>query len=192
MSSRTYELGSGAVLFVADLLQPVDVLAIQRFLNSDVGHCGLRRCAVPMLQSGREPNHIVRANFLNGTAFALNPSHPGRDDQGLPQGMRVPGRPRARLECDAPGGDPPWFSYWEERVDPHSSGEVVPRSLVGRLRTARVICMASSLPCVATFDSRAAAARVVISAAILPVAARIRLRVIMMPPRMPAASPSLP
>src|SRR5438046_1114508 len=39
----------GVVLLVADLLHPVDDLAVERFLNGDMGHAGGRHGAVPML-----------------------------------------------------------------------------------------------------------------------------------------------
>ena len=51
-----------------------------------------------MLLSRREPNHISGVNFLYCTAFALSPSAAGRDDESLPERMRVPCSPRARFE----------------------------------------------------------------------------------------------
>src|SRR5215218_9151162 len=48
-----------AVLLVADLFHPVDILAVQRFLNGNVCH---RRCSVPMLQAGRKPDHVAGPN----------------------------------------------------------------------------------------------------------------------------------
>src|SRR2546422_10601719 len=72
------------ILFVADFFHPFDGLAVELFHNGDVRHrCGLRG-AVPMLFTRRAPNHIARPNFFFRAAFALNPSTPGRDDQGLP------------------------------------------------------------------------------------------------------------
>src|SRR4051812_17421036 len=41
-----------ATLFVANLLQPVDVLAVDGLLDGDVGRGGGGRCAVPVLDAG--------------------------------------------------------------------------------------------------------------------------------------------
>jgi hypothetical protein len=43
---------SGAVLFIADVLHPIDDLAVERFLNSDMRHRGRRRGAVPVFSPG--------------------------------------------------------------------------------------------------------------------------------------------
>jgi hypothetical protein len=61
-------------MFVADMLEPVDILPIQRFLNGDVRH--RRRCghSMPVLLARRKPHNVTSANLLNRTAFALNPS----------------------------------------------------------------------------------------------------------------------
>src|SRR5271157_5509602 len=92
---------SGLVLSVADLLHPVDDLAVQRFLNGDMGHgCGWSG-AVPVLLAGREPDHVTRPDFLHRAAFALDAAATGRDDQRLTQRMRMPGRAGAGLERDA-------------------------------------------------------------------------------------------
>jgi hypothetical protein len=52
------------VVRVADLLHPVDVLAVERFLHRDMRHCGRWRCAVPVLLAGWEEHDIPRPNFL--------------------------------------------------------------------------------------------------------------------------------
>jgi hypothetical protein len=57
---------SGPVLRVADLFQPIDGLAVERFLNGDMRHGGRRRGAVPVLLAGREPDDIAGADFLSG------------------------------------------------------------------------------------------------------------------------------
>ena len=89
------------ILLVGDLLQPDDAHPVQRFLNTDVGHGGRRRCAVPMLVTRRAPDHIARANLDDGLAFALRPSAARGDDKRLSERMRVPRAPRARLERHA-------------------------------------------------------------------------------------------
>src|SRR5262245_61357856 len=72
--------GSGAILLVADLFHPVDVLAVVRFLNGDVRHRRARCCAMPMLQAWRKPHHITGPDFLDRPAFALDPAEASHDD----------------------------------------------------------------------------------------------------------------
>src|SRR5262249_9765762 len=91
---------SFAILFVADFLHPVDDLAAQRLLNGDVRHGARRRSAVPVLFVWREPDHVARADLLDRPAVALDPAGAEGDDQGLAEGMSMPGRARARLEGD--------------------------------------------------------------------------------------------
>ncbi len=61
---------------------------------------------MPMFLSGRKPNHVTRVDFLNRTALALNLAAAERGNQNLPEGMRMPGGPGARLEGDAVAGTP--------------------------------------------------------------------------------------
>ena len=53
---------------------------------------------VPVLLSGREPDHIARVDFLEWPAPALCPAATSRDDESLAERVRVPCRPRARFE----------------------------------------------------------------------------------------------
>ena len=82
-----------AVLFVAHVLQPIDDLAVELFLDGDMRHGRGRRGTVPMLLARREPNHVAGMDFLDRAALPLDPAATGRDDQGLPKRMRVPCRP---------------------------------------------------------------------------------------------------
>jgi hypothetical protein len=64
---------SALVLFVADLFQPVDGLAVETFLNGDVRHgCGWHG-PMPVFLSRLKPDHVTGPNFLNGTSPALEP-----------------------------------------------------------------------------------------------------------------------
>jgi hypothetical protein len=85
-------------LRIGDVLQPLDVLAVEGLLNRDVGHGGGRRRAMPVFVPGRTPDDIARADLDNGLTLALRPAATGGDNQRLPQRMGVPGRARARLE----------------------------------------------------------------------------------------------
>src|SRR5579863_2523872 len=85
------------VLFVADLLQPVNSLAIQLLLDGEMRHGGGRRGPVPVLLARCEPDHVARPNLLDRAAPALRPAASGNHDQRLAQRMSVPRGPRARL-----------------------------------------------------------------------------------------------
>src|SRR5271166_7019803 len=52
-----------AVLFVAHVLQPIDDLAVELFLDGDMRHGRGRRAAVPMFLARREPDHVARMDF---------------------------------------------------------------------------------------------------------------------------------
>jgi hypothetical protein len=92
---------SAPVLFISDVLHPLDHLAVKRFLNGDMSHRGRRRGAVPMFFVRRKPYDIARPDFLNRTAFALRPAQARRDDQCLTERMCMPRGASTRLECDA-------------------------------------------------------------------------------------------
>ena len=62
----TLRNGSSAlVLLVADLLHPLDRLAVERLLDGDVGHGGGWGGAMPMLLARREDHDVAGANFLD-------------------------------------------------------------------------------------------------------------------------------
>ena len=76
-------------------------LAVELFLDGDVGHGRGRRGAVPVLLARREPDDIAGPDLLDRAALALDPAAAGRDDQRLAERMRVPGGAGAGLEGDA-------------------------------------------------------------------------------------------
>jgi nicotinamidase-related amidase len=71
------------VLLVADVLEPVDGLAVELFLDGDVGHRRRRGAAVPMLFAGREPDHVAGTDFFDGAVPTLGPAAAGGDDERL-------------------------------------------------------------------------------------------------------------
>src|SRR6266567_7411491 len=79
-----------AVLFVADLFHPVDILAVEGFRNRDMRHGGRRRRAVPMLLARWKPDDVAGTDFLDRPTFAVHPAEAGRDNQGLAERMGVP------------------------------------------------------------------------------------------------------
>ena len=122
------------VLFVADMLQPVDGLAVERLLDGNMRHRRRGRCPVPMLFARRKPNDVARPDFLDGTAPMLRPTEPGRDNQCLTEGMGMPCGAGAGLERDARAANARGLSGLEERVDTNRSGEVFRRPLAGELK----------------------------------------------------------
>src|SRR2546425_7909875 len=88
------------ILFVADLLHPVDGLAFEPFLNGDVRHGGRCGGAMPMLLTGREPDHVTGSNVIDRAAPTLGEAAARRHDEGLAQRVGVPCGPSAWLERD--------------------------------------------------------------------------------------------
>src|SRR2546423_15422082 len=82
-------LGRRLVLFVADLLHPVDDFAVEVFLDCDVSHGGGRRRAMPVVLAPRGPDGVARADYFDLATPALHEPPAGRDDQGLTQPMGV-------------------------------------------------------------------------------------------------------
>src|SRR5437762_3047629 len=121
------------VLLVGDLLHPVDDLAVEFLLDRDMRHGGGRRSAMPMLFAGRAQDHVARSNHLDRAAPALHQSAARRDDQRLPQRMRVPIAPRARLECHVGAARACRRRRLEELVNTHSAGEIFGGSSRGGL-----------------------------------------------------------
>src|SRR5918996_2433043 len=50
------------VLFITDLFHPIDDLAVDMFLDGDMGHGRRRRRAVPVLDGRRNPDDVARAD----------------------------------------------------------------------------------------------------------------------------------
>src|SRR5260370_6610005 len=111
------------VLLIAHRLHPIDDLAIDGLLNSDVSHRGSRRRTVPVFDARRDPNNVTRLDRLNRPAPLLNKPGAGRDDEDLAHGMRVPHRARAGLERDAPARGMPPSLRRKQLIDLHMTGE---------------------------------------------------------------------
>src|SRR5215207_2038794 len=123
-----------AILLVADLLQPIYVLAVDGLLDGDVCHGGGGRRAVPVLDARREPDHVAAPDLLLRAAPLLHEAEARRDDEGLSDGMRVPSRAGARLEGDVPARHPRRSGRGQHGIDPHRACEVVRRAFGGGLR----------------------------------------------------------
>ena len=116
------------------MFHPVDGLAVESFLNGDVGHGGVGSGAVPMLLSGREPDYVAGVNLFDGAAFVLRPSAACGDDERLAQRVAVPCSPRAGLEGDAGAGHKRRIRGLKEGVDADGAGKPIRGALAGGLR----------------------------------------------------------
>jgi len=123
-------------MVVADFFQPVDVLAVERFLNGDVSHGCCGGGAMPMLLAGREPDHISWAYFFDRPALTLDPAQSRRDDQCLAERVRVPRGARAGLEGDVPAVDAPGRGRLEQWINADGTGEPVGGPLARRFGAA--------------------------------------------------------
>jgi hypothetical protein len=115
------------------MFHPVDGLAVQPFLNGDVGHGGVGSGAVPMLLSGREPDYVAGVNLFDGATFVLRPSAACGDDEGLAERVGVPCSPRAGLEGDAGAGDKRRIRGLKEGVNADGAGKPIRWALGGGL-----------------------------------------------------------
>src|SRR5580698_710309 len=97
-------MGTTEIFLVGNLIQPLDVFSIERFLDCNVRHGGGRRRTVPMLVARRAPDDIPCANLDDLLALALGPTATGRNDERLAKRVRVPCRPRTGLERDIGAG----------------------------------------------------------------------------------------
>lgn len=88
----------GMILFVADVLEPVDVLSVHFLLDGDVRHRGGRRSAVPVLFPRRAEDNIARADFLDRSSPALHAAASRRHGERLTGRVGVPSTARARFE----------------------------------------------------------------------------------------------
>ena len=100
-----------AVLVVGHVLQPIDHLAIQTFLDGDVRHCRRRRSAVPMLLARRKPDHIARPDFSTGPPQRCTRPTPAVTISVCPSGwvcqaVRAAGRKSRWRQCPAPAPTP--------------------------------------------------------------------------------------
>src|SRR6266568_8893328 len=86
-----------------------------------------------MFLARREPDDIARSDLLDRPALALRKAAAGSHDQCLSQRMRVPGRARAGLECDAGAADARRIGRLEQWVDANRASEPFRRPLSGRL-----------------------------------------------------------
>ena len=78
---------------------------------------------MPVLFARSKEHDVTGPNRLDRPPVTLHASEPGQDQDGLPERMGVPGRPRARLEGD--GGARERAAAGERRVDPNVAGKII-------------------------------------------------------------------
>src|SRR3954451_8387146 len=91
-------LRSPRVLFVGDLLHPVDVLAVDNLGNGEMAHAGFVSGAMPVLYARRDPNDVSGLDLALRLIPFLHPAGSERDDQHLPRWMGMPSGARAGFE----------------------------------------------------------------------------------------------
>ena len=116
------------------MFQPLNDLAVELLLNSNVGHARCGRSAVPMLFAGREPDDITGPDLLDRATFALSPAKARRNDQSLPERMSVSCCSCAWLECYAGGLDKSRIRRLKQRIDAHIASEPLGGAYCGGLR----------------------------------------------------------
>src|SRR3954453_8737887 len=122
----------GPVLLLADLFQPVYVLAANHIGDGDMAHGGGCCCAMPVLHARGRPDDVARLDLALLAPLFLNPPRPGGDDQDLACGMGVPGRTGGGGKNPLPAARRRVFGRPVQGLDDHESGEVCRGSLYGR------------------------------------------------------------
>ncbi len=128
-----FDSGISLGMIVANLFHPVDSLAIELLLNGNVRQGSGRRSPMPVLLTRREPNHITGPDLLDWAAPPLHAATSSRDDEHLPEGMRMPCGPRAWLEGYAGTLNKCRIGCLKKWIDSYRTSEPLRRPLGGRL-----------------------------------------------------------
>ena len=91
------------------------------------------RGAVPVLFTGRNPDHIAGPDGLDRATPALHEAGAGRHHQGLPEGMDVPGCAGTGLEGNADAQRARRVMRLKQGINTDRAGEVVGRAFGGSL-----------------------------------------------------------
>lgn len=100
-------------------------------MHGDMGHGGLRRCAMPVLFARGKPDDVAGPDILDRPTPALGTAKTGRDDECLAQWMSVPSGASASFERNGGTLNPVGRAGIEERIDADGAGEPVGRPLAG-------------------------------------------------------------
>lgn len=88
---------------------------------------------MPVLFARSEPHHVSRPDVLDWASFTLHPTGPRNHDQGLPEGMGMPGRPSARLEGHLTPGHTSGFRGSKQWIDTNRACEPLCWAFLGGL-----------------------------------------------------------
>lgn len=122
-----------AILIVAYFFQPVHGLAIELLLDGDMRQSNGRSGTVPVFLARWEPDYVTWPNLFDRSSPALDPAATGGDDEGLAQGMSVPGGSGSRLKRDDRARDPRGLGSLERGVKAYRASEPVGRACAGGL-----------------------------------------------------------
>jgi hypothetical protein len=114
---------SSAVLLVANLFHPLNVLPVNLLLNGYMRHTIGGGRAMPVFHARRCPYDITRLDLLLFTTLLLHPACAGSHDQGLAERMRVPCRASAGLERDAERAC--GIARLEQGINPYTASEIL-------------------------------------------------------------------
>jgi len=115
------------------VFQPVHGFAVEGFGDGDVGEGGGGSGAVPVFFAWREPDDVAGVDGFHGAAGALNAAGTGGDDEGLAEGMGMPGGAGAGFKGDNGTADAGGIAAFEGRVNANDAGEPVGRAFGGGL-----------------------------------------------------------
>src|SRR5215469_2860180 len=140
LAFRDHALAAGRylVLLVADMLHPGDVFAVERLLRRDMDHAGRRRRAMPMFLIRRNPDDVTGFDHPYRATPALHAAGAGDHEKRLAERMRVPRRPRPRLEAHQSRTHTRRRRRFDDRLLPDRAGEALDWSTTRRPRTAGV------------------------------------------------------
>src|SRR6266436_3943480 len=122
------------ILFVADVLHPRDVSAVERLLHGNMRHGAGRAGAMPVLLARRNPHRVAGPDFADRTAPGLHAAESRHDMEGLAERMGMPRGAGARLKADPCRPDAGRRRRLDDRVLPHRSGKPIARHPARRHR----------------------------------------------------------
>lgn len=121
------------VLLIRNMLHPIHKPALKSLLDGNMRHRRTPRCSMPMLFPRPEPDHVPWMDLLDCIPRPLHPPAARRDDQRLPQGMRMPGGPSSGFKSHARSSHRRRVGCLKQRIDPHHTRKPLRRACHRRL-----------------------------------------------------------
>ena len=88
---------------------------------------------MPVFLARSNPDHVPRVDFLDRTIPVLHTTAASSNDQGLAQGMSMPGSPSSWLKGDISAEHAGRCGRIEQGVNTDSAGKILGCSIAGRL-----------------------------------------------------------